>query len=58
MAAKKGGFPEMRNRRLKEEAVAFYSRHSVPEELEKLLNEMVHVNPPDVYGYMVRGGGG
>ncbi len=57
MAAKGGGrargFPEVRNKRLKEEAVAFYSRHDVPGAIERLLNEMYGVDPPDVNGYMV-----
>ncbi len=61
MAAKAGGgggrrprgFPEVRNKRLKEEAVAFYSRHDVPGAIERLLNEMYPAAPSDVYGYMV-----
>lgn len=47
------GFPELSNRKLKEQAVAFYSEHKVQEALEKLLNEMFLAEPRDVYGYMV-----
>ena len=57
MAANQGvqrGFPDMKNRRLKEQAVAFYSQHDVTGALERLLNEMFPAAPSDVYGYMVR----
>ena len=47
------GFPELRNKKLKEQAVAFYSEHKVQDALEKLLNEMFLAEPRDVYGYMV-----
>ena len=46
-------FPEMKNRQLKERAVAFYGQHKVTEALEKLLNELFLAAPSDVYGYMV-----
>ena len=47
------GFPEMKNRQLKERAVAFYAKHKVTDALEKLLNELFLAAPNDVYGYMV-----
>lgn len=47
------GFPEVKNRKLKEQAIAFYSQHNVTQTLEKLLNELFLVAPQDVYGYMV-----
>ena len=46
-------FPEMKNRQLKERAVAFYAKHNVTDALEKLLNELFLAAPSDVYGYMV-----
>ena len=46
-------FPEMKNRQLKERAVAFYAKHKVTDALEKLLNELFLAAPGDVYGYMV-----
>jgi len=50
----KGGIPELKNRKLKEKAVAFYAQHNVPATIEKLLNGMFLAAPSDVYGYMVR----
>ena len=50
----RGGIPELKNRKLKEKAVAFYAQHNVPATIEKLLNGMFLAAPPDVYGYMVR----
>ena len=47
------GFPEIKNRELKERAVAFYAKHKVTDALEKLLNELFLEAPTDVYGYMV-----
>lgn len=47
------GFPELKNRKLKEQAIAFYSEHKVQDALEKLLNKMFLEEPKDVYGYMV-----
>ena len=47
------GQPELRNRKLKEKAVAFYSQHDVSKGIERLLNEMFPSPPPDIYGYMV-----
>lgn len=47
------GFPEIKNRQLKERAVAFYAKHKVTDALEKLLNELFLAAPNDVYGYMV-----
>ncbi len=47
------GFPELRHKQLKEQAVAFYSEHKVQDALEGLLNEMFLSDPRDVYGYMV-----
>lgn len=44
---------ELKQRELKEKAVAFYAQHNVPAALEKLLNEMFVAAPQDVYGYMV-----
>lgn len=46
-------FPEVRNRKLKEQAIVFFSQHNVTETLEKLLNELFLAAPNDVYGYMV-----
>ena len=48
------GIPELKNRKLKEEAVSFYAQHNVRETLENLLNAMFPDKPGDVYGYMVR----
>lgn len=50
----RGGIPELKNRKLKEKAVAFYAQHNVPTTIEKLLNGMFLAAPSDVYGYMVR----
>lgn len=44
---------EVRHRKLKEKAVAFYKQHDVTGVLEKLLNTMFLDSPSDVYGYMV-----
>ena len=44
---------EVRNRKLKEQAVAFYKQHDVTGALERLLNTMFLDSPTDVYGYMV-----
>ena len=49
----RGGAPELKNRKLKEKAVAFYAQHNVPAAIEKLLNGMFLAAPSDVYGYMV-----
>jgi len=49
----RGGVPELKNRKLKEKAVAFYAQHNVPAAIEKLLNGMFLAAPSDVYGYMV-----
>lgn len=49
-----GRFPDMRNRELKEQAVAFYQENKIPEVLEKMLNKMYLAKPNDLYGYMVR----
>jgi len=49
----RGGVPELKNRNLKEKAVAFYAQHNVPAAIEKLLNGMFLAAPSDVYGYMV-----
>lgn len=40
-------------RNLKEEAIAFYTKHNVTEVLENLLNTMFLDSPQDIYGYMV-----
>ena len=47
------GIPELRNKKLKERALAFYAEHNVTGAIEKLLNEMFLAAPTDVYGYMV-----
>ena len=49
-------FPGIKNRELKERAIAFYGKHKVTDALEKLLNELFLAAPTDVYGYMVRNG--
>lgn len=48
------GLPELRQRKQKEQAVAFYKQHNVTGALEKLLNSMFLDIPTDVFGYMVR----
>ena len=45
---------ERQRMELKAKAVAFYAENNVPKTLEKLLNDMFHAEPQDVYGYMVR----
>ena len=47
------GGPELKNRKLKEQAIAFYNEHDVPAKLEHLLNQLFPSPPPDLYGYMV-----
>lgn len=47
------GFPEMKHKAVKTEALAYYQRHGVSEALEGLLNRMYKVKPEDIYGYMV-----
>ena len=47
------GFPGMRNKEWKEQAVAFYQENKIPAMLEKMLNKMYLAKPTDIYGYMV-----
>lgn len=45
--------PEMRQRKLKQQAVEFYKKHDVTGALEKVLNKLFPDDPSDVFGYMV-----
>lgn len=47
------GYPEVKMKKLKEKALAYYQENKVPESLEMLLNKMYLNEPDDVYGYMV-----
>lgn len=47
------GFPDVRYKERKEQAVAFYKENKIPETLEKMLNVMYLARPKDLYGYMV-----
>ena len=47
------GFPGLKSRKIKEQAVAFYDEHNITGALETLLNKMFLDEPEDVYGYMV-----
>ena len=38
---------------LKKRAIAYYSENKVPQNIEKLLNDMFLEEPSDMYGYMV-----
>lgn len=46
-------FPELKNKREKEQAVAHFQKLNVPEKLEELLNKACTIKPDDLYGYMV-----
>ena len=46
-------FPEVKQRKEKEEAVARLKTLKIPEVLEELLNKACRLKPDDLFGYLV-----